>query len=174
MAACSHSEAEAPLIPTVSFSRNSSGRRSARLRVRALGLRPEPHPPGFPIRCTKQRRVPRRPPPEAETANFPPCRRSAHKRKQGLAGAMRQASQYHIIFVFRPGPCDLPRERQFLQQSTEPDHKSDFLWGSQQRPQRSAAASRTASARVCGGAVCSKYCSNTALTSILMRPARPS
>ena len=52
-----------------------------------------------------------------------------------LAGAMRQASQYHIIFVFRPGPCDLPRERQFLQQSTEPDHKSDFLC-SQQRPQR--------------------------------------
>lgn len=136
MAACSHSEAEAPLIPTVSFSRNSSGRRSARLRVRRSAPA-RAASSGIPNTLHKAAAVsPRRPPPEAETANFPPCRRSAHKRKQGLPGAMRQASQYHIIFVFRPGPCDLPRERQFLQQSTEPDHKSDFLWGSQQRPQR--------------------------------------
>ena len=132
MAACSHSEAEAPLIPAVSFSRNSFGRRSARLRVRRSA---PARAASSGIPNTLHKAAPCTAPSSAGSGNsqFPALPPFCAQTQTGLPAQC--ARQYHIIFVFRPGPCDLPRERQFLQQSTEPDHKSDFLC-SQQRPQR--------------------------------------
>ena len=171
MAACSHSEAEVPLIPTV-FSPGTAPADAVQDFASGARLRPEPHPPGFPIRCTKQRRVPRRPPPEAETANFPPCRRSAHKRKQGLpAQCARQANIISSSFSVRARAI-CPGNVNSFQQSTEPDHKPDFLC-SQQRPQRLLQPAGLLPRTFAAEPSVQKYCSNTALTSILMRLGTP-
>ena len=172
MAACSHSEAEVPLIPTVSFSRNSSGRRSARLRVRRSA---PARAASSGIPNTLHKAAPCTAPSSAGSGNsqFPALPPFCAQTQTGLpAQCARQANIISSSFSVRARVICPGNVNSFSKVPSRTTNRTSSAPSSVLNA--SAAASRTASAHVCGGAVCSKYCSNTALTSILMRPARPS